>query len=271
MAHEALAQVQALAGAAAAAVPAVGGAGGRRGARRGEGGLLGAGAGGCACRQWSSRHCGLGTLMRHAMSGVARHGRSAGTAPAPLLRAQGVRHAPAPRALVASGGLALRLRAGLAAARAAAVAVAAVAAAAQHHLRSAAHAQVQPGGSVHGHPGTAEVLDGLVPARHTAVAPPSLARCGARYGRRACRQVRPLPRPPSSALPALYRHTPARRAPLHRTGAGCLPPSERPSLPGRPAGRPGRLNLCTAKPRSPSPAGPAYWKTASSPANSVGS
>lgn len=148
MAQEARAQVHALAGAAAAAVPAGGGIGGRRGGS----GQFAAGAVGCAaCRQWSSRRRGLGTLMRHAMGGIARC-RSDGSTAAPPLRTQGMRHAPAPRALVAPGGLALRLRAGLAAARAAAVAVAAVAAAAQHDLGLAAHAQVQPGGSVHGHP-----------------------------------------------------------------------------------------------------------------------
>ena len=62
---------------------------------------------------------------------------------------------------------------GLAPAGAATVAVAAVTAAAQHDLRVAAGAQVQAGVLFHAHPGTAEVLDGCVPARHTDVAPPS--------------------------------------------------------------------------------------------------
>lgn len=176
---------------------------------------------GYACRHWSSRHRGLATLMRHAMGGVARHGSSAGTAPAPALRTQGVRRGPAPRALVAPGGMALRLHTALAAARAITVAVAAVAAAAQHTLLPSARAQVQSGWAVHGHPGNAEVLDGLVPARHTAVAPPSLERCR----RRVCRPVRPLPRQLSLASPALYRHGPARRAPLHGTDAAYLPQS----------------------------------------------
>jgi hypothetical protein len=70
----------------------------------------------------------------------------------------------------------------------AAVAVAAVAVAAQHDLDAATRAQEQAGGWVHAHPGTTEVLDGRVPARHTAVAPPSSARCRARYGRQASRR-----------------------------------------------------------------------------------
>jgi hypothetical protein len=61
---------------------------------------------------------------------------------------------------------------------------------------------------VHAHPGTTEVLDGLVPARHTVVAPPSSARCRARRGRQASRRERPLPCPPSSASTALYRGVP---------------------------------------------------------------
>jgi hypothetical protein len=110
--------------------------------------------------------------------GALNAGFIGGLAPAPVPRAQGLRHAPAPRALVAPGSLTLRLRTGLAAARPAAVAVAAVTVAAQHDLHAAAHAQVQSSGSVHAHPATAEVLDGLVPARRTAVALPSLVRCG---------------------------------------------------------------------------------------------
>lgn len=99
-----------------------------------------------------------------------------------------MRDASAPGTLVALCGLAPRLLTGLMPALPAAVAVAAIAAAAQEDLRAAARAQVQAGGLVHAHPGTTEVLDGLVPARHTAAAPPSSARCRARYGRQACRQ-----------------------------------------------------------------------------------
>ncbi len=99
-----------------------------------------------------------------------------------------MRDASAPGALVALRSLATRLLTGLMPALPAAVAVAAVAAAAQDDLRTTSRAQVQAGGLVHAHPGTTEVLDGLVPARHTAVAPPSSARCRARYGRQACRQ-----------------------------------------------------------------------------------
>ena len=60
-------------------------------------------------------------------------------------------------------------------------------------------------------PDATEVLDGFAPARHTAVAPPSSARCRARYGRQASRRERPLPCPPSSASIALYRAS--RRSP----------------------------------------------------------
>ena len=158
----------------------------------------------CPCRQWSSGHPRLGTLVRHVMCVVAPvgSGRPAlAPAPGPLRMGD----AAAPRALVALRGLAPRILTGLVPARPAAVAVAAVAAAAQNDLDAAPRAQVQAGGLVHAHPGTTEVLDGLVPARHTAVAPPSSARCRARYGRQACQPGRPLPRPPSSASTALYR------------------------------------------------------------------
>ena len=73
-----------------------------------------------------------------------------------------MRDAPAPGALVALRGVPPRILTGLVAARPAAVAVAAVAAAAQDDLDAAARAQVQAGGLVHAHPGTTEVLDGLV-------------------------------------------------------------------------------------------------------------
>ena len=76
-----------------------------------------------------------------------------------------MRDASAPGTLVALCGLAPRLLTGLMPALPAAVAVAAVAAAAQDDLHAAARAQVQAGGLVHAHPGTTEVLDGLVPAR----------------------------------------------------------------------------------------------------------
>ena len=70
-------------------------------------------------------------------------------------------HASSPGSLVALRGLASRLGAGLTPAKSAAIAVAAVAAAAQDDLHATARAQVQAGGTVHAHPGTTEVLDGL--------------------------------------------------------------------------------------------------------------
>jgi len=156
-----------------------------------------------------------------------------------------VRDAAAPGALVAPCAEPLPILAGLAAARPAAIAVAAIAAAAQDDLDATARAQVQAGGWVHAHPGTTEVLDGLAPARHTAVAPPSSARCRARYGRQASRRVRPLPCPPSSASTALYRGVPTappgyRHAVTADTDATAALTARRPRLPGRPAGRPGR-------------------------------
>ena len=54
--------------------------------------------------------------------------------------------------------------------------------AAQHDLHATLRAQEQAGWSLHKHPGQTEVLDGRVPAGHTAMAPPSSARCRARYG-----------------------------------------------------------------------------------------
>ena len=145
--------------------------------------------------------------MRHVMYVAAPVG-SGSTALAPAPRPLRVSHAPVPRALVTLRGLAPRIFAGQAPARPAAIAVAAVAAAAQNDLDATARAKVQAGGLVHAHPGTTEVLDGFAPARHTAVAPPSSARCRARYGRQASRRVRPLPCPPSSASIALYRGMP---------------------------------------------------------------
>ena len=128
----------------------------------------------------------------------------------PLLAAAARRLAPASRSLRrgrcgrgASAGSAARPRAAQrhapGASRPAAVAVAAVAAAAQHDLDAAARAQEQAGGTVHRAPRTPKCWTDVVPARHTAVAPPSSARCRARHGRQASRRERPLPCPPSSA------------------------------------------------------------------------
>ena len=121
------------------------------------------------------------------------------TAAAPASCARRVGHAATARALVALSGIPLRGVTRLARARGAAVALATVAVAAQQDLGAATRAQEQAGWTVHAHPGQTEVLDGRVPARHTAVAPPSSARCRARRGRQASRPERPLPCPPSSA------------------------------------------------------------------------
>jgi len=120
-------------------------------------------------------------------------------AAAPASRACRVGHAATARALVAPGRSALCRLTRLARAGRGAVALATVTVAAQQDLAAAARAQEQAGWTVHAHPGQTEVLDGRVPARHTAVAPPSSARCRARHGHQASRPERPLPCPPSSA------------------------------------------------------------------------
>jgi len=181
--------------------------------RRDVGGHVGncdAGTVVCPCRQWSRGHRQPGTLVRHVMcvDTCSADGATGSTALAPTTRALRVRDATAPGALVALCSLTPRLLADLTPASSAAIAVAAVAAAAQDDLDATTRAQVKAGGLVHAHPGTTEVLDGLVPARHTAAAPPSSARCRARCGGQASRRERPLPCPPSSASTALYRGMP---------------------------------------------------------------
>ena len=224
---------------------------------------------GCACCQWSSGHPRRGTLVRHFMCGlrvgVARDvGALALSDPqcsalAPALRSCGVPDAPTARALVTTSCLAPGMVVRLTPAGAAAIPVATIAAAAQHDLDAAPGAQEQSSWTVQLHNQTAPVvLDGIVPARHTAVAPPSSARCRARRGHqaarreraaaaptffgigrlyRASRQVAPSgastddhkPRPPQTSI----RHDPARLLLAYRNRL-------RPRLPGRPAGRPGR-------------------------------
>jgi GH25 family lysozyme M1 (1,4-beta-N-acetylmuramidase) len=74
--------------------------------------------------------------------------------------------------------------------------------AAQHDLHAATRAQEQAPWSIHAHPGREPKLQCWTDASqrcHTDVAPPSSARCRARYGCQASRRDRPLPRPPSSA------------------------------------------------------------------------
>lgn len=109
--------------------------------------------------------------MRHFVHAVACADTGAALAPAP--RTLCVGQATAPRLLVALRGRTLGLLPGLATTGAATVAIAAITATAQHDLRAAPGAQVQAGVLFHVHPGSAEVLDGRVPARHTGVAPPS--------------------------------------------------------------------------------------------------
>jgi hypothetical protein len=82
------------------------------------------------------------------------------------------------------------------------VAVAAIAVAAQHNLHTATRTQEQPAWTIHAHPGQEPKLQCWTDASqrcHTDVAPPSSARCRARYGCQASRRDWPLPRPPSSA------------------------------------------------------------------------
>lgn len=238
-------------------VPVDGGGSPRRG------GPLVVGPGGYACRHWSSRHRGLATLIRHAMGGVARHGSRAGTAPAPALRTQGVRRGPAPRALVALGGMALRLHTALATARAITVALPRL-----HGTpcsRQRAHRYSRAGRSM-GTPVTpkcwtdssrrATLLWHRLPWRGAVVEFAGLSdRCRANF-------LWHRPRCTATGL------RDERRC-MAQTPRTC-PSLERPSLPGPHAGRPGRLDPWTVKPRSPGSVGPAYWRTATSPANSVG-
>jgi hypothetical protein len=173
------------------------------------------------------------------------------TAAAPASSAGRVGHAATAGALVALGGVSLRSVTRQARTRRTAVALATVAVAAQQHLLAAARAQEQAGWTVHAHPGQTEVLDGLVPARHTAVAPPSSARCRARHGHQASRPERPLPCPPASASGTVVaRAVAAAQAdlwPATPPALGNAPAAKHPSLPtaaprlsGRPAGRPDR-------------------------------
>ena len=194
----------------------------RRGCRR-VGGRVGRDGRdvGSACHQWSSSHPRGGTLVRHFICGAG----TVSDALAPAPRSRGVLEAAAVRALVATGGLAPGDVVYLAPAGAAAIPVAAIAIAAQDDLDAAPDAQEQTSWKVQLHHQTEPVvLDGVVPARQTAVAPPSSARCRARRGHQASRQER------AAAVPTFFSS--ARvvlRRPLRPLG-----------LSGRPAGRPDR-------------------------------
>ena len=219
-----------------------------------------------ACRQWSSAHSRQATLVRHFMCGVlvasvvrvvdaitlSGSQRSVLT---PTLGSCGVPDAPTARALVTTGCLAPGEVVSLAPAGATAVPVATIAAAAQDDLDAAPGAQEQSSWTVQLHHQTEPVvLDGVVPARHTAAAPPSSARCRARRGHQAARRERTAAAPTFFGIGRLYR---ASRRSLYVQQAPATPsPSRRPRpvttplwlayryrlrprLPGRPAGRPG--------------------------------
>ena len=184
--------------------------------------------------------------MRHTICAVPV--REAAAAPASCSCRMG--HAAAAGALVALGGISLCSVTRLVRAGRTAIALATVAVSAQQDLGAATRAQEQAGRTVHAHPGQTEVLDGRVPARHTAVAPPSSARCRARHGHQASRPERPLPCPPSSASSTVVARAvveaQAGVGPKAPTALGDAPAPRHPSpltaaprQPGRPAGRPG--------------------------------
>jgi hypothetical protein len=223
----------------------------------------GGGAVVCACCQWSSGHHRQATLVRHFMFGagvgiwasgardvdaVTLNG-SQRSALTPALGSRGMPHASTARALVATGGLAPGEVVRLMPAGAAAIPIAVIAAAAQDDLDAAPGAQEQSSWTVQRHhQAEPVVLDGVVPAGHTAVAPPSSARCRARRGHQAARRER------AAAAPTFFG---SGRVVLRRLGPRwiafapwCTPAampitaatattSRRPcpsDLPGRPAG-----------------------------------
>ena len=192
---------------------------------RAEGGRSGGNVA-CACCQWSSGHTRQGTLVRHFMCGVTASGArdvntvtlnsSQRSALTPALGSCGVPHASTARALVTTGRLAPCRIVRLAPAVASAIPVAAIAAAAQDDLDAAPGAQEQSGWTVQPHHQTEPVvLDGVVPARHTAAAPPSSARCRARRGHQASRRERAAAAPIFFGLGRVV----LRRLGLRRTGS----------------------------------------------------
>ena len=184
----------------------------RVGARVGRGGR----DVGCACCQWSSGHPRRGTLVRHFMCGVSVGvARDVGavtlsgpqcSALAPALGSCGVPDASTARALVTTGCLAPGKVVRLTPAGAAAIPVAVIAVAAQDDLDAASSAQEQTGWTVQlHHPTEPVVLDGVVPAGHTAAAPPSSARCRARRCHQASRRERAAAAPTFFGIGRLYR------------------------------------------------------------------
>ena len=173
-------------------------------------GLGGPGGVVCACEQWSRRHPGRATLVRHVVLDVTTTdittdittftSRIAALAPAP--RPLSVGKPAAPRPLVSACALAPSSVARQAPALPATVPVATVAVAAQQDLDAATRAQEQAPWTIHAHPGREPKVQCWTDASqrcHTDAAPPSSARCRTRHGCQASRRDRPLPRPPSSA------------------------------------------------------------------------
>ena len=157
----------------------------------------------CPYGQWSRSRPGRATLVRHVLLQATTATIAARTAPlAPAPRPLGVGKPAAPRPLVSACALAPSRVVRQAPALPATVAVATITVAAQHDLHAAPRAQEQAPWSIHAHPGRQPKLQCWTDASqrcHTGAAPPSSARCRARYGRQASRPERSLPRPPSSA------------------------------------------------------------------------
>jgi len=222
MPQEALTHPAGLRPGTAPAQPGRGGGGGGGGGR-GRGGHRGGGhrgggrrvrrlgrRGGVVCPfgQWSRSHPGRATLVRHVLLKTTTTAAAIATltastaASAPPPRPLRVGKPAAPRPLVSTCALAPSGLARQTPARPAAVAVATVAVVAQHDLGAATRAQEQAPWSLHAHPGQEPKPQCWTDASqrcHTDVAPPSSARCRARYGCHASRRDWPLPRPPSSA------------------------------------------------------------------------
>ena len=230
MAQEALAHPGGLWPGAAPAQPGRGGGGGgdRGGGRR----LCRLGRRGavvCACDQWSRSHPQRATLVRHVLLEAITAVTAGSAALAPALRPRGVGKPAAAGSLVSARALAPSGVARQAPARPATVAIATVAVAAQHDLGTATRAQEQAGWSIHAHPGREPKVQCWTDASqqcHTDAAPPSSARCRARYGRCASRLDSPLPRPPSSAWALLYPERPSWRRPV--TGLAVASSTTRP-------------------------------------------
>lgn len=212
MAQEALAHQAGLRPGTAPAQPGRGGGGrgggrhgdrggGRRGRRLGRrGGVV------CPCDQWSRSHPWRATLVRHVVLEVPAAATATITAStaalAPAPRPLGVGKPASTRPLVSTCALAPSRVAHQAPAPSATVAIATITLAAQHDLSAATRAQEQAPWSIHTRLGQQPKLQCWTDASqrcHTDAAPPSSARCRARYGCQASRRDWPLPRPPSSA------------------------------------------------------------------------